>query len=83
MALEKSAFLKIAAEAFEAADFLNIFLRFLGFEAHFLIKIFLLKKNVYAEINGGVHFFCFRPETPFLVNEGWRNAIIVSATFRK
>ena len=28
---EKSAFLKIAAQAFEAGDFLNIFLRFWGF----------------------------------------------------
>ena len=33
-------FLKIAAQAFEAGDFLNIFLRFWGlFKAHFLIKI--------------------------------------------
>ena len=37
-------FLKIAAQAFEAGDFLKIFLRFLGFEAHFVIKIFLIKK---------------------------------------
>ena len=29
--LEKSAFLKIAAQAVEAGNFLNIFLRFLGF----------------------------------------------------
>ena len=28
---EKSAFLKISAQAFEAGDFLNIFLRFSGF----------------------------------------------------
>ena len=28
---EKSAFLKIAAQAFEAGDFLNIFFRFFGF----------------------------------------------------
>ena len=28
---EKSAFLKISAQAFEAGDFLNILLRFLGF----------------------------------------------------
>ena len=45
-------FLKIAAQALDAADFLNIFLRFWGFknfgvfEAHFLIKIFLIKKLV-------------------------------------
>ena len=29
--LEKSAFLKIPAQALEAGNFLNIFLRFLGF----------------------------------------------------
>ena len=40
---EKSAFLKIAAQAFEVGDFLNIFLRFLVFEAHFHIKMFLIK----------------------------------------
>ena len=28
---EKSVFLKIAAQTFDAGDFLNIFLRFLGF----------------------------------------------------
>ena len=32
------AFLKIAANSFEAGDFLNIFLRFGVFEAHFLIN---------------------------------------------
>ena len=37
-------FAKIAVELFEAGDFLNVFLRFWGFEAHFLIKIFLIKK---------------------------------------
>ena len=49
----KSAFLKIPVQTFEAGDFLNIlgFLRkiFQGFgifEAHFLIKIFLIKKRV-------------------------------------
>ena len=30
-ALQKISFLKITAKAFEAADFLNIFLRFWGF----------------------------------------------------
>ena len=30
---EKSAFLKISAQAFETGDFLSIFLRFWGFEA--------------------------------------------------
>ena len=39
-------FLKIAAQVFEAGDFLNIILDFEVFEAHFLIKIFLLKRNV-------------------------------------
>ena len=35
--LEKSAFLKITAQAFVAGDFLNILLRFWGvFTAHFL-----------------------------------------------
>ena len=43
------AFLKIAAQAFEAGDFLNILLRFGVFEAHFLIKNFLIKKDVYDE----------------------------------
>ena len=43
------AFLKIAAQAFEAGDFLNILLRFGVFEAHFLIKTFLTKKDVYDE----------------------------------
>ena len=32
-------------------DFLNIFSEFLGFEAQFLINIFLIKKGVYAMIN--------------------------------
>ena len=39
--LEKSAFLKIAAQAFKAGDFFHIFSRFLDFEDHFLSKIFL------------------------------------------
>ena len=39
-------FLKIAAQAFETADFLNIFLRFLGLsKAHFLIKKIILKRR--------------------------------------
>ena len=37
-ALKKATFLKIAAQAFEAGNFHNIFLRLGGFEAHFLIK---------------------------------------------
>ena len=40
---EKSAFLKIAGQASEAGDFLNIFLRFLGFWGSFSYK----KKRVY------------------------------------
>ena len=52
---EESAFSKIPAETFEAGDFLNIFGFFLGggifqgfeiFEAHFLIKVFLIKKHL-------------------------------------
>ena len=45
---EESAFLKVVAQVFEAGDFPNIFLRFLGcvFEVRFLIKKFLLKKRV-------------------------------------
>ena len=39
-------FLEISAEAFEAGDFLNIFLRFLGFWGSFYYKIFLIKKCV-------------------------------------
>ena len=35
--LEKSTFLKIAAEAFEAGDFLNIFWGFLGFWGSFFL----------------------------------------------
>ena len=39
-------FSKIAAQAFEDGDFLNILLRFGVFEAHFLIKSFPIKKRV-------------------------------------
>ena len=42
--LYKSVFLKDAAQTFEVGDFLKIFLRFLLFEAHFLVKSFLIKK---------------------------------------
>ena len=45
--LRKLAFLKIAAQAFEAGDFLSI-LSFGVFEAHFPIQIFLIE-NVYAK----------------------------------
>ena len=42
-ALGKISLLKIPAQTFETGDFLNIF----GiFEAHFLIKIFLIRKRV-------------------------------------
>ena len=37
---EKSTFLKIPAQSYEAGDFLNL-LR--GFEAHFRVKMFLIK----------------------------------------
>ena len=39
-------FLKIAAHVFEAGDFLNIFLRFLGFSSSFCYKNFSYKKRV-------------------------------------
>ena len=39
-------FLKIAAQAFETGDFLNIFLRFLGFSGSFCYKNFSYKKCV-------------------------------------
>ena len=45
---EKTTFLKISAQAFEAGDFLNVFLRFLGFWDSFSSKHFsYVKKNVY------------------------------------
>ena len=37
---------KFAAQAFKSEDFLNIFLRFFGFQAHFVIKIYLIKNRV-------------------------------------
>ena len=46
--LRKSLFLKIAAQTFEAGNFLNIFLSFGVFEAHFPIQIFLIE-SVYAK----------------------------------
>lgn len=33
-------------EAFEAGDFLYVFPRFLGFETHFFLKNFLIKKEL-------------------------------------
>ena len=42
---EKSAFLKIAAEAYKARDFLNIFLRLWSFWGSFSYKIFFCKKK--------------------------------------
>ena len=46
--MEKSAFLKIAAQASEGGDFLNIFVRVWGFSgSFFFIEIFLLKKCVF------------------------------------
>ena len=49
--MEKSVFLKIAAQASEAGDFLNIFLRFLGFWGSFSYQMFVIKKNVYCKIH--------------------------------
>ena len=46
-------FLKVAPEAFEAGDFLNIFLRFVFFEGLFLITSFLIKKRVYIHKTNG------------------------------
>ena len=46
-------FLKIAPQAFEAGDFLNIFCMFWVFEAHFLITFFLVKKIVWDENKNG------------------------------
>ena len=37
--------LKIAAQAFEAGEFLKIFLKFWVFEAHFLEKNLVIKKE--------------------------------------
>ena len=42
---EKSAFLKIVAQAFKAGDFLNIFLGFLGFWGSFSYKNFAYKQK--------------------------------------
>ena len=42
-------FSKVAAHAFEAGDFLNIFLKVLrGFEAHIFTKSFSYKKKTYS-----------------------------------
>ena len=43
--LEKSVFLKSAAQAFEAEEFLNIFLRFWGCSGSFSYKNFSYKKK--------------------------------------
>ena len=45
-ALRKICAFEIAAQALDAGGFLNIFFKFWGFEAHFLINIFRIKKNV-------------------------------------
>ena len=42
---EKPSLFKIAAQAFEAGDFLKHFLKFEVFEIDFLIKLFLIKKR--------------------------------------
>ena len=43
---KEQGFKNFAVQTFWGGDFLNIFLRFCGFEVHFLAKIFLIKKNV-------------------------------------
>ena len=46
---QKSAFLKISAQVFEAGDFLNIFLRFSGFSGSFSYKhVSYIKKCVFV-----------------------------------
>ena len=40
-------FLKIAAQAFQTGDFLNIFLTFLGFLGSFSYETFSYEKKVY------------------------------------
>ena len=53
-------FLKIATQAFEAGNFFNILLRFLDFEAHFLIKVFLIKKKTCAMVRcNGIFAPCY------------------------
>ena len=44
-------FLKIAAQAFEAGDFLNIFLRFWGFSGSFSYNHFSYKEQVQFTTN--------------------------------
>ena len=44
-------FLKITAQAFEAGDFLNIFLKFGGFRSSFSYKKSSYKKNMYSFFN--------------------------------
>ena len=44
-------FLKIAAQAFEAGDFLNIFLRFWGFSGSFSYNQFSYKEHVQFTTN--------------------------------
>ena len=58
-------FLKIAAQAFKAGDFLSIFLRFLGFSGSFSYKNFswkkkrVMKKVTNSDIGGRGSKFAF------------------------
>ena len=53
--LEKSAFLKTAAEAFDTGDFLSIFLRFWVFRGSFVYKTFSYIKKVLFNIKLGTY----------------------------
>ena len=53
---EKSAFLEIAAHTFEAGDFLNIFLRYLGFWGSVSYKTISYKKIPVIDRNSGFLF---------------------------
>ena len=52
-------FVKIAVQAFESGNFLNIFLKVSGFETHFLVKFFLITKRVLMlyHMNKAFHFW--------------------------
>ena len=76
--LRKLAFLKIAAQAFEAGNFLSI-LSFGVFEAHFPIQIFLIE-NVYAKtlFVAGV-WYLVRERKFFTVtrSKGWSKVVLM------
>ena len=54
--MQNSRFLKIEAKAFEAGDFLNIFLRFWGFWGSFSCKNFSYKKKACIVSNENFHY---------------------------